>query len=125
MERVTMSNNEVTLTQLADTQELATVVQPQDVATTDLTVDNTEPTTVVELATVVKAPKKAVRTGIKGRPLDTDGSTTMGRARQIFAQNPSLTNIQLRDEIMTATGCKKSVAATYASKVRSPSVATA
>lgn len=114
-----MSNNEVTLSQLADAQDRP-VVAPQDAVTTDATsTDTNEPTTVAETAPVVKV-KKAVRTGIKGRPLDTAGTTTMGRARNIYAQNPSMTNIQLRDAIMEQTGCKKSVAATYASKVRNP-----
>lgn len=113
-----MSNNEVTLSQLADAQDRP-VAEPQDAVTQDATVTNTETTTVAEATKVVKV-KKVVRTGIKGRPLDTAGATTMGRARLIFAQNPAMTNIQLRDAIMTETGCKKSVAATYASKVRNP-----
>lgn len=107
-----MSTNEVSLSQLADNQALATVVQPQEAATNDLSPNVTDAVETVKV-------KKVVRTGIKGRPLDNDGSTTMGRARLIFVENPTFTNIQLRDAIMDKTGCKKSVAATYASKVRS------
>lgn len=119
-----MPNNEVTLSQLADAQDRP-VVASQEVTNADATSTDTvttKPTTVAEATKPVKV-KKVVRTGVKGRPLDTAGVTTMGRARNIFAADPSMTNIQLRDAIMAETGCKKSVAATYASKVRNPAVA--
>lgn len=111
-----MSENKVTLSQLADSQELtATVVKSQEV--TDAT-DTAATTTVADTTAPVKV-AKVIRKGIKGRPLDTAGVTTMGKAREIYAANPSYTNVQLRDAVIAATGCKKPVAATYASKVRS------
>jgi hypothetical protein len=109
-----MSENKVTLSQLADSQELTATVQSQEVTATE----STETSTVAQVVAEVK-PVKAIRKGIKGRPLDTTGATTMGKAREIYAANPTFTNVQLRDAVIAATGCKKPVAATYASKVRS------
>ena len=116
-----MSENKVTLSQLADSQALTATVQSQDVTTAapvDAEPADTATSTVAESTPAVKA-AKTVRKGIKGRPLDTAGVTTMGKAREIYAANPSYSYVQLRDAVMTATGCKKAVAATYASKVRS------
>jgi hypothetical protein len=72
----------------------------------------------MELDAKPAKPTRRSFTGKRGRPRDLTGITTMGKARLIYQENPTYTTTQLRDAIMAQTGCKHSVAATYASKVK-------
>lgn len=75
-----------------------------------------ESTTNLEETPVLRAPKAG--TVKRGRPVDTTGSTTIGKARQIMRDNPSYTSKELREAIITKTGCSAQVAASYISKIR-------
>ena len=105
-------NNDLNLSTLADSYDANDAVETE-------TVDTAVAATVSVPTVVVNPTVKGATPGRVGRPVDNSGKTGMGKARMIFAANPSFSSGELRDAIMAQVGCRKNVASTYASKLRS------
>lgn len=104
------------------TDGAVTDATPVAAAVVDVTVDPStdEVTDAAAVAVPAAAPAPVAKKakGRAGRPFDASGATNLGKARNLYATEPSLSAADLRKRLIADFGIPEKSAQTYASLVR-------